>query len=419
MAVRSMSASATPRITGLAARRIALLSQGFGRRRAGAGDPSPTPARIAALVRSLGLLQLDSVNVFLRAHYMPVYSRLGAYDRAALDRLAGHTHGRLNRRLFEYWAHEASLLPMESQPLMRWRMADLGGAWGSMQRVIEQSPELVTSVLALVTDAGPVRAGDTGFQRTSPQAGQMWNWHLGKVALEHLFYTGQITAARRISFERWYDLAERVIPADVIGVATPSREDAQRELMRISARALGVGTEPDLGDWFRLPRADSKARVAELVACEELEPVVVRGWEAPAYLWHEAPRPRPVRGRALLSPFDPLIWFRPRVQRLFGFRYRIEIYVPAPQRVFGYYVLPFLLDEALVARVDLKSDRQAGVLRVQSAFAESHAAHDVDRVAFELAAELHDCAAWLGLQGGLEVIDRGDLAPALTAAAAG
>jgi uncharacterized protein YcaQ len=147
--------------------------------------------------------------------------------------------------------------------------------------------------------------------------------------------------------------------------------------------------------------------------------VVVRGWEAPAYLWHEAPRPRPVRGRALLSPFDPLIWFRPRVQRLFGFRYRIEIYVPAPQRVFGYYVLPFLLDEALVARVDLKSDRQAGVLRVQSAFAESHAAHDVDRVAFELAAELHDCAAWLGLQGGLEVIDRGDLAPALTAAAAG
>jgi uncharacterized protein YcaQ len=411
---------ASPSLTGLAARRIALLAQGFGRRRVGAGDPSPSPARIATLVRSLGLLQLDSVNVFLRAHYMPVYSRLGAYDRPALDRLAGHTRGRLNRRLFEYWAHEASLLPIESQPLMRWRMADLGGAWGSMQRVIEQSPELVASVLALVADEGPVRAGDTGFQRATPVAGEMWNWHVGKVALEHLFYTGQITAARRINFERWYDLAERVIPADVIQSPTPSREDAQRELMRISARALGVATEPDLGDWFRLPRADSKARVAELVTRGELEPVVVRGWEAPAYLWHEAPRPRPVRGRALLSPFDPLVWFRPRVQRLFGFRYRIEIYVPAPQRVFGYYVLPFLLDEALVARVDLKSDRQAGVLRVQSAFAQSDVARaDVERVAFELAAELCDCAAWLGLEEGVEVMARGDLAPALAAAVAG
>jgi uncharacterized protein YcaQ len=405
-------------LSGLAARRIALLSQGFGRRRASAiaADPSPTPARIAALVRALGLLQLDSVNVFCRAHYMPVYSRLGAYDRAALDRLAGHTSGRLNRRLFEYWAHEASLLPTESQPLLRWRMGDLASAWGSMQRVIDEQPELVTSVLALVDAEGPVRAGDTGFQREAPVAGEMWNWHDGKVALEHLFYTGHITAARRINFERLYDLTERVLPPDVMDAPTPTREDAQRELMRISARALGVATEPDLGDWFRLPRADSKVRVAELVADGELEPVAVRGWEAPAYLWHEAPRPRPVRGRALLSPFDPLVWCRPRAERLFGFRYRIEIYVPAPQRVHGYYVLPFLLDEALVARVDLKSDRQAGVLRVQAAFGEP--AVEVERVVHELALELGECAAWLGLEGGVEVVARGDLAPALAAAVA-
>ena len=385
-----------------------------------AGGALPTPARIAALVRALGLLQLDSVNVFLRAHYMPVFSRLGAYDRAALDRLAGHTRGRLNRRLFEYWAHEASLLPIETQPLMRWRMGDLGGAWGRMQRIVQESPELVADTLALVAARGPVRAGDTGFARPTPVAGEMWNWHEGKVALEYLFYTGQITAARRINFERLYDLTSRVLPEAVLGAPTPSRADAQRELVRISARALGVATEPDIGDWFRLPRADSKARVAELVEAGELVPVSVREWDAPALLWHEAPRPRPVRGRALLSPFDPLIWFRPRAERLFGFRYRIEIYVPAPQRVHGYYVLPFLLDEALVARVDLKSDRARGVLRVQAAFGESHRAHPaLERVAAELAAELRECAAWLGLDAGVEVADRGDLAPALRSAVAG
>jgi uncharacterized protein YcaQ len=383
------------------------------------GGALPTAGRIIALVRTLGLLQLDSVNVFERAHYMPLFSRLGAYDRAALDRLAGHTRGRLNRRLFEYWAHEASLLPVETQPLMRWRMADLGGAWGRMQRIVQESPQLVADALALVAAAadGPVRSGDTGFARPTPAAGEMWNWHEGKVALEYLFYTGQITAARRINFERLYDLTERVLPREVLAAPTPSREDAQRELVRISARALGVATEPDIGDWFRLPRADSKARVAELVESGELDPVTVRGWDALAYRWHEAPRPRPVRGRALLSPFDPLVWFRPRAQRLFGFRYRIEIYVPAAQRVHGYYVLPFLLDEALVARVDLKSDRSAGVLRVQAAFAEPGV--EVGRVARELAGELAECAGWLGLEAGVEVIDRGDLAPGLRAAVAG
>jgi uncharacterized protein YcaQ len=405
---------AAPRLTELAARRIALAAQGFGRRRAGEGGPEPTAARIIALVQRLGLLQLDSVNVFERAHYMPVFSRLGPYDRAVLDRLTGHTAGRLNRRLVEYWAHEASLVPLTTHPLLRWRMADLEGAWGSMQRILDENPDLIAQTLALVAEAGPVRSGDTGFSRGAPAAGQMWNWHAGKVALEHLFYTGQIMAARRINFERHYDLAERVLPAAILAAPTPRREDAQRELVRISARALGIATEPDLGDYFRLPRADSKARVAELVAAGELAPVEVRGWEAPAFLWHEAPRPRPIRGRALLSPFDPLIWFRPRAERLFHFRYRIEIYVPAPQRVYGYYVLPFLLDDGLVARVDLKSDRQAGVLRVQGAFAQ--AGVELDRVAAELAGELATTARWLGLEGGVAVMPNGDLAPALASA---
>jgi uncharacterized protein len=407
------------RISALAARRIALASQGFGRRRPAGGGAGlgPSARQIMALIERLGLLQLDSVNVFERAHYMPVFSRLGPYDRAVLDRLAGHTPGRLNRQLVEYWAHEASLVPFETHRRLRWRMSDQAGQWGSMQRVVDEQPELVAQTLALVGGEGPIRAGQTGFERPDPRPGQMWNWHDGKVALEHLFYTGQVMAARRINFERLYDLPERVLPESVRAAPTPARDDAQRDLMRISARAVGVATEPDLGDYFRLPRADSKRCVAELVATGELLETEVVSWGAPAYLWHQAPRPRPIRGRALLSPFDPLIWFRARALRLFGFHYRIEIYVPEPKRVYGYYVLPFLLDDALVARVDLKSDRQAGVLLVQGAFAEPGA--ETDRVSIELAAELAVTAAWLGLHGGVVVRANGDLAPALAAAVAG
>jgi uncharacterized protein YcaQ len=411
-------------ITARAARRIALASQGFGRRRpagaagrAGVGRAGPNSRQIMALIERLGLLQLDSVNVFLRAHYMPVFSRLGPYDRAVLDRLAGHTSGRLNRQLVEYWAHEASLVPFETHRRLRWRMSELTGAWGSMQRIVDDHPELVAETLALVAGEGPIRAGQTGFERPDPQPGHMWNWHDGKVALEHLFYTGQVMAARRINFERLYDLPERVLPESARGAPTLPRDEAQRDLMRISARALGVATEPDLGDYFRLPRADSKHRVAELVASGELLETEVRGWDAPAYLWHQAPRPRPIIGRALLSPFDPLIWFRARALRVFGFHYRIEIYVPEPKRIYGYYVLPFLLDDALVARVDLKSDRQAGVLLVQGAFAEDGV--ELERVSLELAAELAVTAAWLGLDGGVVVRANGDLAPALAAAVAG
>jgi uncharacterized protein YcaQ len=399
------------RLTAAAARRIALAAQGFGRPRP---THPPGTRQIRELVSRLGVLQLDSVNVFSRAHYMPVFSRLGPYDRTLLDRLAGHDARRPLRRLVEYWAHEASLVPVENHPLFRWRMAGVDSeAWGSIRRVVSERPALVQDTLALVGERGPIRASATGIPRPEPRPGHMWNWHDGKVALEYLFFTGQVAAAGRINFERLYDLPERVLPAEVIDAPTPDPADAQRELIRIAAAALGVATEPDLGDYFRLPRADSKARVAELVAAGELAEVAVQGWGVPAYLWPDARRPRRIQARALLSPFDSLVWFRPRAERLFGFRYRIEIYVPAAQRVHGYYVLPFLLGDGLVARVDLKSDRQAGSLLVQGSFAEPGI--DVDHVAAELAAELRLTATWLGLDD-VVVRGRGDLAPALAAA---
>jgi uncharacterized protein YcaQ len=402
-----------PTLSAAVARRIALAAQGFGRRRP--ANP-PSAKQIRELVDRIGVLQLDSVNVFARAHYMPVFSRLGPYDRDVLDRLAGHTRGRLNRRLVEYWAHEAALIPIERHPLFRWRMAGVNeDAWGRMARLAAERPELIEETLQLVAEQGPIRGSETGQPRAERRPGEMWNWHEGKVALEYLFWAGRLMAARRINFERLYDIPERVLPPEILAAPTLSREDAQRELTRIAAAALGIATEPDLGDYFRLPRADSKARVAELAAAGELTQVTVRGWSAPAYLWPPARRPRRIEARALLSPFDPLVWFRPRAERLFGFRYRIEIYTPAEKRIHGYYVLPFLLGDALVARVDLKSDRQRGVLLVQGAFAEPDV--DIDHVAAELAQELRQVAAWLSLEHGVEVRENGDLAPALAAAA--
>jgi uncharacterized protein YcaQ len=387
------------------ARRIALAAQGFARPRS---TNPPGVGQIAALVGRLGALQLDSVNVFTRAHYMPVFSRLGPYDRTLLDRIAGHGEGRVDRRLVEYWAHEASLIRVELHPLFRWRMADVDReAWGSISRVIREKPDLVSETLELVARDGPIRARDTGAVRTPPRPGHMWNWHEGKVALEHLFFTGQVAAARRVNFVRLYDTIDRVLPASIRDQPTPSAPDAQRELVRIAARALGVATEPDLGDYFRLPRQASKARVAELAAAGELIPVEVEGWTPGAYLWPSDREPRKVHARALLSPFDSLIWFRQRTERLFGFRYRIEIYTPAAQRVYGYYVLPFLLGDTLVARVDLKSDRARGALLVQGAFAEPGV--DRDDVTGELADELRLVAGWLGLDEVI-VAPRGDLA---------
>jgi uncharacterized protein YcaQ len=405
------STTGRERLTAAQARRIALAAQGF-------ADPRPSGRVDARHLRKvlgrIGILQLDSVNVFCRTHYMPMFARLGPYPRELLDKLAAHTSGPIRRELFEYWAHEASLVPVELQPLLRWRMARASEeAWGGMQRVFREKPELVEQVFDLVAEQGPLRAGDTGIERAPRRAGAMWNWHDGKVALEYLFWSGRVTAARRVNFERLYDLPERVLPAEVIGTPTPAKEDAQRELVRIAARAYGVATEPDLRDYFRLPTADSKARVAELVDAGELLPVDVAGWKAPTYLWPDARRPRRVTARALLSPFDSLIWFRERTERIFNFRYRIEIYTPAPRRVHGYYVLPFLLGEALVARVDLKSDRQAGVLRVQGAYLEDGA--DPYDTARELAAELAITAQWLGLDG-VQVAGRGDLAQDLAKA---
>jgi hypothetical protein len=393
------------------ARRIALAAQGFGRPRP---DRPPSAGQIARLIERLGVLQLDSVNVFSRSHYLPVFSRLGPYDRSRLDRIAGHGTGKLDRRLVEYWAHEASLIPIETWPLLRWRMADVDReAWGPMRRILRDQPELVSDTLALVAEQGPIRARDTGAVRPPPRPGHMWNWHEGKVALETLFFTGQVAAARRVNFERLYDLVDRVLPAEILAAAPVSEADAQRQLVRIAGRALGVATEPDLGDYFRLPRAASKARVAELVQGGELTPVSVEGWPVLAYLWPESRQPRQIHARALLTPFDSLIWFRERTERLFGFRYRIEIYTPAAKRIHGYYVLPFLLGDTLVGRVDLKSDRQRGALLVQSAFAQEGA--DRAYVAAELAAELRAVAAWLELDD-VVVADRGDLAGELAAA---
>jgi uncharacterized protein YcaQ len=316
--------------------------------------------------------------------------------------------------LFEYWAHEASLVPLALHPLLRWRMADVEReAWRSISRVARERPELVAETLELVAKNGAIRARDTGAVRPKPRPGHMWNWHEGKVALEHLFFTGRVAAARRVNFERLYDTADRVIPPRILALPTPSPADAQRELVRVAARALGVATEPDLGDYFRLPRRESKARVAELVQAGELAPVEVEGWSAPAYLWPDARRPRKLHARALLSPFDSLIWFRARTERLFDFHYRIEIYTPAAKRVYGYYVLPFLLGDRLVARVDLKSDRAAGALLVQGAFGEPDV--DRDHVAGALAEELRLVADWLELDR-VAVARRGDLARALAAA---
>jgi uncharacterized protein YcaQ len=400
------------------ARRLALAAQGFGRARpSGRVDAR----RLRRAIDDVGLLQLDSVNVFLRSHYMPLFSRLGPYPREALDQLAWHEDRqgkarRARRRdLFEYWGHEASLLPVELQPLLRWRMARADSlAWRGVRRIAAEQPQLLEFVLREVRERGPLRASDLAAENRQRKSGEMWSWSEEKTALEYLFYSGQLCAARRVNFERLYDLPERVLPRQALDAPTPTQEEAQRRLLLIAAKRLGVATEPDLGDYFRLPRKESKARVAELAEDGRLAPVRVEGWSQPAYLASERPTGlrRAASARALLTPFDSLVWARERTERLFGFRYRIEIYVPAPKRVYGYYVLPFLLGDRLVARVDLKSDRQAGVLRVQSAFAEPEV--DQVHVAAELSEELRLLSDWLGL-GGVSVPRKGDLASSLDA----
>src|SRR5215204_4130166 len=405
--MRAVPSSRRPveRLSAAQARRVVLAAQGF-------ADPlrsgAPTGWVVRRLIDRVGLVQIDSVNVLQRAHYLPLYSRFGPYDTALLDRCAHYAP----RRLFEYWGHEAPLLPVALQPALRWRMDRAAHeAWGGMRRIQRDRPELVAQVLEEVRASGPVAASEVLGHERPKRTGPWWDWSDVKRAFEWLFWSGQITSARRRGFERLYDLPERVLPAEVIAAPTPVVADAQRELVRVAARSLGVASERDLRDYFRLGVAEARERVAELVGAGELWPVDVEGWRVPAYLDPGARLPRSVHARALVGPFDSLIWERSRVERLFGFRYRIEIYVPAPQRVHGYYVLPFLLGDRLVARVDLKADRQGGALRVQAAHAEPEAPPET---AAELRTELESIAAWLGLER-LDVVPRGDLAQALGA----
>lgn len=344
------------------------------------------------MIRRIGLLQLDSVNVLVRSHYLPLFSRLGTYDMPTLDRLSQLEP----RGLFEYWGHEASLIPLERQPLFRWRMDEARagkGVWGGPSRIARDKPDFVRAVLDEIRDRGALGAGElSGGGKSS---GSWWGWSEGKRAVEYLFWTGQLTASGRRGFERLYDLPERIIPSSILGKPDPARADAQRMLVDIAARAFGIATEPDLRDYFRLSPADGKARVQELAAAGALRPVHVEGWTQQAWMHRDARLPRTISGAALLSPFDSLIWFRKRTERLFGFHYRLAFYTPKHKRVHGYYVMPVLLGDRLVARVDVKSDRKRSRLLVQAGHCE--AGVDPKDVSPELVVQLKGMASWLGL----------------------
>jgi len=333
---------------------------------------------------------------------MPFFSRLGAYDRAALDRWLWQSG-----EMFEYWGHMASVLPVADHALFRWRMER--ARWDRVEQLIANRPGYMEGVLDEVRQRGPLQTSDLDDpgEKGDPTMNPMWNWSDGKVALEMLFVQGKVTAANRTNFVRRYDVTERVIaPIHLEAPALP-REEAQTILLERSARALGVGTADDVADYYRIRMPEARPLLKRLVAEGRLMEVAVQGWNKPALLHPDARLPRSVQGRALLSPFDNLVWFRDRVERLWAFFYRIEIYVPEAKRIHGYYVLPFLLDGHLVARVDLKTDRKAGALLVKGAFAEPGV--DLARVGRELAAELAAVAAWLGL-GKVDVSRNGDLA---------
>ncbi len=316
-----------------AARRVAIAAQGFLDR---APTGMPDRRHLRRVLARIGLLQIDSVSVVARAHYLPLFSRLGPYPRPLLEAAAWGKP----RSLFEYWAHEASLLPHETQPLLRWRMAraEAGlGTYGELGRFGRENRATIDRLHAGIAANGPAAA--SALEGAKGKGG-WWGWGEAKMALEWLFWAGHLTTASRRGFERIYDLPERVLPAAVLAQPTPTPADAQRDLLRISARALGIATANDLRDYFRLSSADTAPRIPELVEAGDLIPVTVAGWAAPAYLHPDADRPRRVAARALLAPFDPLVWDRARAERLFGFRYRIEIYTPAARRVHGYYVRP-------------------------------------------------------------------------------
>jgi uncharacterized protein YcaQ len=389
------------------ARRIALGAQGLAKPRP---DVPPDARAIRTVVERLGVVQIDSVNVVVRSHYLPLFSRLGAYDTAAYDTLA---YGGKRRAFAEYWAHEASLVPLATLPLLRWRMerARRGlGTWGSLAELAKRDPAFIEGIYERVRAHGPLRAAELGAEAKG--TGSWWGWSDTKRALEYLFWSGRLTTAARRNFERLYDLPERVFPARVLEAPTPSEPDAQRALVAIAARALGIATERDLRDYFRLDVADARARIAELAESGELLAVGVRGWRDAAYVRPDVRVPRRGEAAALLSPFDSLVWDRARAERLFGFRFRLEIYTPAHKREHGYYVLPFLMGERVAARVDCKHDRATKTLRAIAAYAEA----DVPTapLADALAGELRRFAAWLGAEH-VAVGDAGDLAVPLRA----
>ena len=389
MPADSEGSGAIEKLTLKTARRIVLAAQGFGVAR----PVAPNASHLRRTIDRLSLHQIDSVNVLTRAHYLPAFSRLGAYDRRLLDDAAWGA--KRKRKLFEYWAHEASLLPLELHPLLRWRMtqAERGEiGWKSLRVFAWEHRKKADAVLERICCEGPLAASN--FENGKGQGG-WWGWGEAKRALEWLFWAGLITTAtRKSSFERVYDLPERVIPPTILSLPTPAPADAKRQLIDRSARALGLATASDLRDYFRLDPQSARTAIAELVEEQVLVPVAVESWRAPAFLHRDSKRPRRIVSQALLAPFDPLVWERGRAERLFGFRYRIEIYTPAHKRVHGYYVLPFLLDARLVGRADLKADRQRSRLLVRKVTWESDVPIDAET---RLAAELQLMAKWLGL----------------------
>jgi uncharacterized protein len=393
------------RTSAAAARRIALGAQGFGVPR----PENPGRRHVLSLADRLGLFQIDSVNVLARAHYLPAFSRLGPYDTNHLD-AAAWTKRR--RALFEYWARQASLLPLSLYPLLHWRMArarDGEGRHKYLARFAAERRGYVAEVLREIRDRGPLAASELSSAETTGSG--WWTWSDAKVAVEYLFWAGEVTVAhRRGAFERVYDLTERVLPARVISAPHPSAADAQRALLNIAAGALGIATDAELRGYFQLSIADARPRIQELVEAGELLPITVEGWRQPAYLYARARILRRVRAQALLSPFDPLLYDRDRAERIFGFRYRIGLYTPRDQRSHGYYVLPLLLGERIVAQLDLKADRANGVLRVVAAHGESGA--DRAEAARAARAELEAVARWQKLVD-IEIAARGNLADAL------
>ncbi len=369
-----------------------LAAQGFGSPRRTDGSP-PSVRRLQQVVDRVGHFQIDTVNVAVRAQYMPLFARLGPYDKTMLDRVAGTAP----RRLFEYWVHNAvSHIDIRLYPAFRHRMADQAARpWGWLNELGDGRDDLLDKIREQVAGDGPLTARQIEHP-DDRERGVWWNWSQAKVGLEWLLAIGELTVAGRNSqFERLYDLPERVIPSGVLAAGDLDAAEGTRALLRRSAAALGVATERHLAGYFRLSPARARPGIAELVEAGELAPVTVRGWEQPAYLWTGARLPRRITVDALVSPFDSLVSDRQRLLDLFGVDYRIEIYVPAAKRVWGYYVYLFVMDDRIAARVDLKADRKAGALLVQAAWLEGDAPEG--QTASRLAAALGSMADWLGL----------------------